>query len=93
MAECPDCENSLAAKAKRCACGWISTERQEQVIVDHRCQYSIALRRCRSLGTVSPYPYGNAPWYCLGHWRTLNDRKLAEAILLDSEKNSKNFKN
>lgn len=84
---CPECGNLLAARVKRCTCGWFQPEKRAQVNADHRCQYIIAQRRCPLPGTMCPYPYGNGPWYCSGHLRSLDDPKLGEAVLIDAEKN------
>lgn len=84
---CPECDKTLSAKAKRCSCGW----RKAEVVTpstprDYRCEYTVNQRRCPLPGTICPYPYGSGPWYCTGHWR-VNDPQLGEAILIDAEKN------
>jgi|GEM_PF-2339427 len=85
--ECPECGKTISAKTKRCSCGWRKAEPAITGPRDYRCEYVINQRRCPLPGTVCPYPYGNGPWYCGGHWSTLSDPQLGEAVLIDAEKN------
>jgi hypothetical protein len=80
---CPECKQLLIKSAINCFCGWLSS----QVKTDHRCQYSIAQRRCPLPGTLCSYPYGHGTWYCQGHLQAFSDPKSAEAVLIDAEKN------
>lgn len=83
--QCPECKQIIDKTARVCFCGW--KQPQPVVKADHGCKYSLMERRCPLPGTVSPYPYGNGPWYCSGHLHTLDDHKKAEAVLIDAEKN------
>jgi hypothetical protein len=85
--KCFECGQKLSAGAKRCSCGWQKAEVQTQRMADHRCQYTINQRRCPLPGTMCPYPYGDGPWYCSGHWGVQDDPRLGEAVLVDAEKN------
>ncbi len=81
---CGECKQALASNVTRCSCGWQMTQ---TTVTDYRCQYHSNDRRCPLPGTICPYPYSSAPWYCFGHWQSLSDPKASEAILLDAEKN------
>lgn len=85
---CPECENLLSVKAKRCVCGWVLIEKIKPLNADHRCQYVILGRRCPLPGGICPFPYSKeGPWYCSGHWRVFDDPRRGEAVLMDAEKN------
>lgn len=85
---CPECGKALSLKSKTCSCGWKKSEKHLPAAqADHRCEYQVSGRRCPLPGTMCPYPYGKGPWYCSGHWRTLSDPRLGEAVLRDAEEN------
>ncbi len=86
--QCPECGSVLSHKSY-CTCGWfISGKPTPTAIVDYRCVYKALGRRCVLPGTICTSPYGkSSPWYCSGHWQSLDDPELGEAILLEGEKN------
>jgi hypothetical protein len=79
-----ECKYLLPNDVTECICGWKT--RKAIVITDHRCQYQSSGRCCPLPGTMCHHPYGNT-WYCSGHWQTLGDPQLGEAVLQDAEKN------
>ncbi len=81
---CRECNQLLIKNAERCACGWHADKTS---VTDHRCQYRSNGRRCPLPGTMCPYPYGNTPWYCQGHWSCIGDSRLGDAVLFDAEEN------
>lgn len=60
---CPDCGESLRAKASRCACGWSSGPTKDGAI-DRRCTFVDFGERCQADGSVSR---GGSPWMCSKH--------------------------
>lgn len=85
---CPECGKGLPLRVKQCRCGWkLPITAAEIPMLDGRCEYVIAQRRCPLPGTICPYPYAKGPWYCAGHWRCLDDPQLGEAVLRHAEEN------
>jgi ribosomal protein S27AE len=85
---CPECGGQLPQHSKRCSCGWLKSENRAVAIVDHRCWYSCAGKRCPLSGTMSSHTSGSR-WYCRRHYRTLNDPRLAEIEFRYIEENFK----
>lgn len=83
---CPDCGKNIFKNNLSCTCGW-SQVNERPKIADRQCRYQHNGRRCPFLGTMSAQLYGSGSWYCSGHWHTLDDPKLAVAVLSDAEKN------
>ncbi len=81
---CDECKQLLIKNATNCACGWHADKTS---VSDRRCQYRNHRRRCPLPGTVSPYLYGKTTWYCSGHYSSIGDPKLGDAVLLDAELN------
>jgi hypothetical protein len=84
---CPECGMALAERLKACQCGWQQPIEPCTTVNDHRCEYRLDNRRCPLPGGVCAYVKANGPWYCKEHLRTLDDPKLAEAVLRHAEEN------
>lgn len=72
---CPECQQFLTKAT--CSCGWAPQPRP-----DYRCHYRLGKRRCVRAGEISPSPRSHA-WYCIDHWRALNDPERGKQVLLE----------
>ncbi|MDR3490991.1 MAG: hypothetical protein P4M12_02970 [Gammaproteobacteria bacterium] len=88
---CPECGNTLSAKANRCSCGWLKVRKEVLTTIDYRCAYMHTGRRCPLPGTITPHYRGKALWYCRRHYQALDDLKAGESVLRDAESNHEHF--
>lgn len=71
--KCPDCGDSLHAKAVSCACGWRQTQRRALKVPDIpeyelQCAWEHFGVRCGRKGCVSDATNGHGPWFCSEHY-------------------------
>jgi len=84
---CPECNQWMAIDMVNCDCGWKAVKEAAPVVADHRCAYQHSGLRCPYPGTNSSSTHASTTWYCLDHYRNLNDLKRSIEILMEAEKN------
>lgn len=84
---CPECENLLSTKKKRCSCGWFQPAERMLIAANHDCNYTNRQEKCPLPGGICPYPYAKGPWYCSGHWQALGDDTLGNNTFIFIKKN------
>lgn len=69
MNNCPTCDRTLKAGAKRCVCGWSETPTSGSKLLEHsldaRCQWTASNRRC--CYPVKFFEAGSRTGYCRYH--------------------------
>jgi hypothetical protein len=67
---CPDCGETLNIDARRCECGWKSSQTQQQTYDPrrHLCSDDYRGQRCSQPGTLSTSTMGGGPWFCHTHF-------------------------